>query len=85
MQAGKIHTCLHLFVLGGIAMTDPELLSLSEAARRYAVPMGTIRDALYRGDIVGRKIGSQWVVEARSVEAFLANRPRRGRPTRSKD
>ena len=61
-------------------MNDQQLLSLSEAAERYQVPMGTIRDALYRGRIVGRKIGSQWVVEAQSVEAFLANRPRRGRP-----
>lgn len=63
-------------------MAGPELLSLSEAAKRYGVPMGTIRDALYRGDIVGRKIGSQWVVEAQSVEMFLANRPRRGRPSK---
>lgn len=61
-------------------MSQPELLSLSEAAKRYQVPMGTIRDALYRGDVTGRKIGSQWVVEAPSVEAFLANRPKRGRP-----
>lgn len=61
-------------------MADHELLSLSEAAKRYQVPMTTIRDAMYRGLIVGRKIGSQWVVEATSVETFLANRPPRGRP-----
>ena len=61
-------------------MIDQQLLSLSEAAKRYQVPMGTLRDALYRGDIIGRKIGSQWVVEVQSVEALLANRPRRGRP-----
>ncbi len=61
-------------------MNDQQLLSLSEAAKHYQVPMGTLRDALYRGDIAGRKIGSQWVVEAESVETFLSNRPRRGRP-----
>ncbi len=63
-------------------MPDETLLSLSEAAKKYGVAMGTIRDALYRGDIAGRKIGSQWVVEAQSVEAFLAHRPKRGRPTK---
>ena len=66
-------------------MGEQDLLSLSEAAERYQVPMGTLRDALYRGDIVGRKIGSQWVVLAQSVEAFLANRPRRGRPPKKED
>lgn len=65
-------------------MAHQQLLSLSEAATRYQVPMGTLRDALYRGDIQGHKIGSQWVVEAQSVEAFLDNRPRRGRPSKKK-
>jgi len=63
-------------------MADTELLSLSEAATRYQVPMTTLKHALQRGDIVGQKIGHQWVVAARDVETFLANRPRRGRPTK---
>lgn len=61
-------------------MTSQQLLSIGEAADRYKVPITTIRHAVQRGDIVGRKIGSQWVVEAQSVETFLGNRPRRGRP-----
>ncbi len=61
-------------------MSNQELLSLSEAAKKYNVPMGTIRDAMYRGDIIGRKIGSHWVVERNSVEHFVAQRPKRGRP-----
>lgn len=61
-------------------MSDQELLSLSEAAKKYAIPMTTIRDAMRRGEIEGRKIGSQWVVKAQSVEAFLENRPKKGRP-----
>jgi hypothetical protein len=64
-------------------VSNAELLSLSEAAKKYKVPMGTIRDALYRGDVVGRKIGSQWVVEAASIEQFVASRPKRGRPPKN--
>ena len=61
-------------------MSDQELLSLSEAAKKYTIPMTTIRDALRRGEIEGRKIGSQWVVTSQSVESFLQNRPKKGRP-----
>ena len=63
-------------------MADQELLSLSEAAERYRIPTTTLRHAVQRGDIVGRKIGSQWVVQAKSVETFLAHRPRPGRPVK---
>ena len=64
-------------------MADQELLSLSEAAERYRIPVTTLRHAVQRGDIVGRKIGSQWVVEIRSVESFIAHRPQRGRPAKN--
>ena len=64
-------------------MSEQELLSLSEAAKRYGVPMGTLRDAMYRGQISGRKIGNQWVLEAKAVEAFLTQRPKRGRPPKN--
>jgi hypothetical protein len=66
-------------------MAQGELLSLSQAAERYHVPVTTLKHAIQRGDITGRKIGSQWVVAAGSVEAFLANRPRRGRPTKNRE
>ena len=60
-----------------------QLLSLSEAAKKYNIPMGTLRDAIYRGDIKGFKIGSQWVVEVSSIEHFVAHRPKRGRPPKA--
>lgn len=63
-------------------MADLELLSLSEASARYQIPVTTLKHALQRGDIVGQKIGHQWVVAARDVEVFLVKRPRRGRPTK---
>lgn len=61
-------------------MAEPELLSLSEAAARYKIPIPTLRSAVQAGHIAGRKIGHQWVVASGSIEAYLANRPKRGRP-----
>ena len=59
-------------------MSDHELLSLNEAAERYNIPIPTLRDAVKKGFVRGRKLGSQWVVEAPSVKVYLANRPKRG-------
>jgi excisionase family DNA binding protein len=66
-------------------MDDRELLSLSEAAERYNIPLPTLRSAVQTGNIVARKVGHQWVVNPKHVEAYLANRPRRGRPAKKKD
>jgi len=63
-------------------MDDQQLLSISEAAERYHIPVPTLRNALQQGHIEGKKIGKQWVVNPKNVEAYLKNRPRRGRPTK---
>lgn len=63
-------------------MADQVLLSLSEAAGRYKVPVATLRTAIQRGYITGQKIGNQWVVTPESIAAYIANRPRRGRPSK---
>jgi len=63
-------------------VSEPELISLSEAAKQYQVPLPTLRTAVQRRYIVARKIGNQWVVTRQTVEQYLANRPRRGRPTK---
>jgi hypothetical protein len=61
-------------------VSDQELLSLSEAAKKYNIPIPTLRVAVQKGAIEGRKIGSQWVVLPQSVEDYITHRPRRGRP-----
>ena len=61
-------------------MAEQELLSLSEAAKRYGVPITTLRGAIQHGHIEAKKIGHQWVVAPDDIERFLANRPKRGRP-----
>ena len=63
-------------------MSNHELLSLSEAAERYNIPIPTLRVSVQKGTLEGRKIGNQWVVSPQSIESFLANRPKRGRPTK---
>lgn len=60
-------------------MAEQELLSLSEAAKRYDVPVPTLRSAVQQGNIIAKKIGSQWVVAPEQVERYLENRPKRGR------
>ncbi len=62
-----------------------ELLSLSEAAERYQLPITTLRKAAQTGNIVARKVGNQWVFTPQDVEAYLTNRPKRGRPFKNKD
>ncbi len=59
-------------------MSNTELLSLSEAAKRFNIPVPTLRSAVQKGYIAGRKIGSQWVVELHSLELYVANRPKPG-------
>ncbi len=64
-------------------MSNAELLSLSEAAKRFNIPVPTLRAAVQSGTLIGQKIGSQWVVRVQSIEQFLANRPKRGRPPKN--
>lgn len=66
-------------------MAEQQLLSLREAAERYKVPVPTLRSAVQHGHLPSNKIGTQWVVVPQNVEAYLANRPRRGRPKKRTD
>ena len=47
-----------------LVMSDLQLLSLREASEMYKIPVTTLRDAVYRGDIAVRKVGNQLIVEA---------------------
>ncbi len=65
-------------------MNSQDLLSLSDAAKQYNVPVATLRTAIQRGYINGQKIGNQWIVTRQVVEAYLTNRPARGRPSKNR-
>lgn len=63
-------------------MDEHQLLSISEAAERYHIPVPTLRNALQQGHVKGHKIGKQWVVNSLDIEAYIKNPPRRGRPAK---
>jgi excisionase family DNA binding protein len=55
-----------------------DYISTAEASKRYGLSDSQIRQLLIRGRIRGRKIARNWLVEPSSIEAYLANRPKRG-------
>ena len=67
-------------------MQEPQLLALSEAARRFRVPAGTLRQAIRRGHLKAQKVGPIWTVTAAAVGEWIAHarhtpgRPREPRP-----
>jgi excisionase family DNA binding protein len=65
-------------------MDEQQLLSISEAAERYHIPVPTLRNALQQGHLKGYKIGKQWVIYPTDIEAYLKNPPRRGRPAKKR-
>jgi excisionase family DNA binding protein len=65
------------------AVEDLGWLTLAEAARRYGVPHGTLRNAIRIGKLTGRLVGKTYLVQPIAVEAYLRTlrpRPSRRRP-----
>ena len=56
-----------------------ELISLSEAARRYGFSHAYLRDLAASGKIKAVKIARNWLTTPTSVEEFIRSRKRRGR------
>jgi hypothetical protein len=61
-------------------LTEPpdELISLSEAAKRYGLSMNYLRDIATSGRLKARKIGNYWVTTPRAVEDYIASREKKG-------
>lgn len=55
-------------------------ISLAEAAEQLGVSPVTVRNRLAHDQLVGRRIGRQWLVDARSLDELKHNRPATGRP-----
>ena len=55
-----------------------ELISLSEAAKRYGLSHAYLRDIAISGRLKARKIGHYWVTTPADLEAYLATREKKG-------
>ena len=56
------------------------LLSVSEAAQRVNLSVARVRHYCSNGDLPARKIGRDWVIGERDLNAFTLKTRRRGRP-----
>jgi hypothetical protein len=66
-----------------VAMPEPQdtrndLISLSEAARRYGLSMNYLRDIAHSGRLKARKIGHYWVTTPAAIEEYIATREKKG-------
>lgn len=59
-------------------------MTLPEASRRHAIPLGTLRSWVHRGVLPARKLGRDWHVDKGDVVRLARDRPKRGRPPRTK-
>jgi len=55
-----------------------DYISTKEASERYKLPQEYLAYLARKQVIVGRKIARNWLVVPSSIEAYLANRPKRG-------
>ena len=71
-----------IIIMKGAQMTDTQnvILTIPQAAERYQLPGITIYIAMRRGEIESYRHGQQWFIYSKSLEMWLGNRPKRGRP-----
>lgn len=55
-------------------------ISVAEAAKQLGVSPVAVRNRLSQGQLVGRRNGRQWLVDAGSLDDLKRNRPAPGRP-----
>lgn len=61
-------------------MDDPkqELISLSQAAKRYGYTADYLRQIAIKGRLNARKIGNSWVTTPADIEAYIESRQKIG-------
>jgi excisionase family DNA binding protein len=64
-MGGVAATSSEVASAGPAAEDRPQLISVSEAARRLSIPERTVRWRLAKGTLPGHKLGDRWVVEWR--------------------
>jgi len=55
-----------------------DYISTKEASTRYGLTQAYIRRLLRRGTIQGQRFAHDWLVYIPSLDAYTANRPKRG-------
>ena len=64
-------------------MSAAGLLSISEAVDRLGVSNEQVRRYIQRGLLPAAKLANNWVIPSAELQAFVENRPSRGRPLSS--
>lgn len=60
-------------------------IGTAEAATRLGVTQPHVALLIRRGDLKGTKVGRDWIIDERSIEAFeRRDRPGPGRPAKAK-
>ena len=75
MIAGVLEASTLLGSRTASIMAEDEVLTLPVAARRFRVSYGALRKAAYRGRLPAQKVGRDWLVTVRAVQAWLAQAP----------
>jgi excisionase family DNA binding protein len=57
---------------------DRELITISEAARRFGLSPQYLRDIARSGRLKAQKIGRDWLTTPADVEAYIRSRTRKG-------
>ena len=55
-------------------------LTTTQASLKSGMNRAHIRRLLETGKLAGRKVGRDWLVDLASIEHYMANRPKMGRP-----
>lgn len=61
-----------------MAAKKDQLLTLSQAGKRYGYSSDYLRRLAEKGRLTAQKVGHAWVTTANDVEAFLESREQRG-------
>jgi excisionase family DNA binding protein len=62
----------------GKKANDQELITISEAARRFGLSPQYLRDIARSGRLKAQKIGRDWLTTPADVEAYIRSRTRKG-------
>jgi excisionase family DNA binding protein len=57
---------------------DRELITISEATRRFGLSPQYLRDIARSGRLKAQKIGRDWLTTPADVEAYISSRTRKG-------
>ena len=57
-----------------------DLITIQEATKHYKLSGSYLRRLISQNRIRGRKLGTTWILDPASIEAFLKTERKRGRP-----